>query len=307
MKEAISYGGNWTDKKLAALRAYLQAYLKVFKNQRDWVTLYYIDAFAGPGLWQPEPKEKKGENLSLPLIEHAEEDAKSEEYKQGSPMIALGMPEPGFDKFIFIEKKESYVDNLEIQVKAKYPNLNGRVEFIKSDANVIVRDRCNNWGDNARAVIFLDPFGTEVEWQTIEAIAKTKSMDLWVLFPVGIAVNRMLTTDGDIHPRWEEILNSLFGTRDWRKHFYRESPTLFSYMEEEGKGFMTKAASFEKIAAYFIERLKSVFPATGVVNKPLMLRNSTNNPLFALCFAAGNQNGARIAVNIAKYIIEMKR
>ena len=301
MNEAITYGGLWTHQKLEALRRYLDAYLKVFKNQRDWVKLYYIDAFAGPGSWNPNEKKRKESN---PTHIDANE---STQYKEGSPIIALSIREQGFNKFIFIDKKEEHIDNLKKRVEKEHPEKIGSVEFMKRDANVAVRELCNNWETNARAVVFLDPFGMEVKWQTIEAIAKTEAMDLWVLFPVGIAVNRMLKKDGDIPPQWKELLDGLFGTEDWRDHFYREEPTLFSWIGDEDKGFLTKTAPFEKIVRYFITRLKSVFPSEGVVKEPLMLRNSTNNPLFALCFAAGNKKGAPTAVRIAKHIIDMKR
>lgn len=46
-----------------------------------------------------------------------------------------------------------------------------------------------------RAVVFLDPFGMQVEWRTIERIGQTKAIDLWILFPLGVAVNRFLTKD----------------------------------------------------------------------------------------------------------------
>jgi hypothetical protein len=36
-----------------------------------------------------------------------------------------------------------------------------------------------------------------------------------------------------------------------------------------------------------------------VVEQPGILRNSANNPLYLLCFAAGNETGAPIAVRIA--------
>jgi hypothetical protein len=35
-------------------------------------------------------------------------------------------------------------------------------------------------------VLFLDPYGMQVDWTTIEAIARTKAIDLRVLFPLGI-------------------------------------------------------------------------------------------------------------------------
>ncbi|HXJ21097.1 MAG TPA: hypothetical protein VMT03_12775 [Polyangia bacterium] len=60
------------------------------------------------------------------------------------------------------------------------------------------------------------------------------------------------------------------------------------------------------IARYFNERLKTVFPANGVA-EPGVLRNSSNNPLYLLCFAAGNDKGAPIAVKIANHILKETR
>ena len=66
--------------------------------------------------------------------------------------------------------------------------------------------------------MFLDPYGMQVRWDTIEAIAETKAIDLWLLFPLGVAVNRMLKNDGNINESWAEKLDIIFGTRDlvWR-------------------------------------------------------------------------------------------
>jgi three-Cys-motif partner protein len=46
-----------------------------------------------------------------------------------------------------------------------------------------MRKICDNDWRSHRAVLFLDPYGMQVEWQTIEAIAKTAAIDLWLLFP----------------------------------------------------------------------------------------------------------------------------
>ncbi len=37
----------------------------------------------------------------------------------------------------------------------------------------------------------------QVDWKTIEAVAATKAIDLWLLFPLGVGVNRLLTRSGD--------------------------------------------------------------------------------------------------------------
>src|SRR5436190_46144 len=66
-----------------------------------------------------------------------------------------------------------------------------------------------------RAVVFLDPFGMQVTWTTICAIAETKAIDLWLLFPLGVAVNRMLPKHGQISPGWRQRLTLMFGEPDW--------------------------------------------------------------------------------------------
>ena len=41
-------------------------------------------------------------------------------------------------------------------------------------------------------MVFLDPFGMQVPWSTIEALAKTKAMELIINFPLGMAIQRLL-------------------------------------------------------------------------------------------------------------------
>ena len=63
----------------------------------------------------------------------------------------------------------------------------------------------------------------------------------------------------------------------------------------------TKTSDFQQIADYFVQRLDSIFH--GVIRKPLLLYNSKNNPLYMLCFACGNKNGSKVALRIAKNIL----
>ena len=149
-------------------------------------------------------------------------------------------------------------------------------------------------------MLFLDPFGMQVEWDTIKAIARTKAIDMWLLFPLGIAVNRLLTTSGDIPKSWQKRLSLLLGTDDWYEEFYtvKTNPNLFGTETEQ----VVKNANMEKIGNYFNDRLKEIF--AGVVEKPRVLRNSSNSPLYLMCFAVGNERGKDIALNIAEHLIK---
>lgn len=224
-----------------------------------------------------------------------ERDAQT--FLQGSAQIAL-QTRPRFNKYFFIEKEESRFNELQ-RLKDKFPEVAEDIILVNADCNAYLQDLCLNrtWRSN-RAVLFLDPFGMQVEWQTIEAIAGTKAIDLWLLFPLGVAVNRLLRRDGRIDETLRKKLDTLFGTTDWFDAFYQTetTPTLFG---EEAR--LRKVVNLEQIGQYFVARLKRVF--AGVAEKPLPLYNSRNNPLYLLCFAAGNPRGADLAVKIAQGIL----
>jgi three-Cys-motif partner protein len=92
-----------------------------------------------------------------------------------------------------------------------------------------------------------------VEWTLIEALAKTKAIDLWLLFPLGMAVNRLLTKGGKPPPAWEQALTRVFGTEDWRNNFYSQKtePTLF--------GDIVKEADFAKIGKFLCQTVEDSF------------------------------------------------
>src|SRR5690606_24688387 len=71
-----------------------------------------------------------------------------------------------------------------------------------------------------RAVVFLDPYGMQVEWETLQKIAQTKAIDLWVLIPLGQGVNRLLTKNGHPPEGFADRLTRFFGTDDWKDAFY---------------------------------------------------------------------------------------
>jgi len=284
-----SFGGAWSDEKLDALRSYLQAYNQVLKNTP--FKRAYIDAFAGAGTRELPPKTEDrlfDENLW-------KEEAN---YRHGSPLIALET-EPGFDRFIFIERDPDSIKKLEAEVATIFPEKVDLVRYEQGDANEVLQKLSKgNWSRH-RAVVFLDPFALHVEWETIEKIAQTKAIDMWLLFPA-MAINRMLPRNGKIPDAWSAKLSKTFGTEDWREVFYqKQEADMFG---EESVSKVPKI--FELLSEFITLRLKTAF--AGVNSKPLILRNSGGAPLFLLCFACGNQKGAGIALNIAQHIINKK-
>lgn len=290
MTQSQMFGGDWTEEKLIRIKKYLSAYTTALSKQPFRTA--YIDAFAGTGYRQLKQERKPTEFMFPELLE---EDAQS--FLQGSAQIAL-QTQPRFTKYFFIEQDEGRFNEL-TRLKDNYPTLASDIVLVNADCNAYLQDLCLNriWKNN-RAVLFLDPFGMQVEWSTIEAIASTQAIDLWILFPLGVAVNRLLRRDGRINETLRKKLDRLFGTTDWFEAFYAtETETTLFGNEQRQK----KKANLEQIGRYFVSRLKTVF--VRVAEEPLPLYNSRNNPLYLLCFAAGNPRGAPLAVKIAQDIL----
>ena len=254
----------------------------------------YIDAFAGTGYREARrDSDAGGSTQALLLPDLAEKEP--QELLDGSARLAL-KTEPRFDRYVFVERSAERCAQLEA-LKTEFPHLANDIQIRQGDANEEIQKLCDKEWKSYRAVLFLDPYGMQVEWTTIEAIAKTESIDLWLLFPLGIGVNRLLTKSGDIPESWRHRLNLLLGTEDWYNEFYRveRTRTLFGEADHVVK------ATTETIGRYFNQRLKSVFSA--VADEPRVLRNSANCPLYLLCFAVGNANGAPIALRIANHLL----
>lgn len=289
--KAHAFGGDWTSRKLDILRKYLAAYTTALKDQP--FRKAYIDAFAGTGYRSRRGERTAARGLLFPDLAEPAPQA----LLDGSARMALQVV-PRFDRYIFIDSDADRCSQLET-LKHEFPDLAHDITIQPADANAEIQKLCvMNWHLH-RAVLFLDPYGMQVDWQTIAAVASTKAIDMWLLFPLGIGVNRLLTKSGEIPDSWRRKLDALLGTADWYDEFYtvESTPTLFGADEQR----VTKAAT-DTIGRYFNQRLKSVF--AGVSENPAVLRNSRNCPLYLLCFAAGNVKGAPIAIRIADSLLK---
>jgi three-Cys-motif partner protein len=285
------FGGNWTIEKLSRVKKYLAAYAKIMSNKG--LRFAYIDAFAGTGYRLLRRAEDTQELMFPELVE---KEARG--FLEGSARIALQI-RPEFHKYIFIEKDEKRFKEL-CRLKDSFSSVGDRILVVNTEANTYIKDLCLNYKwQRHRAVMFLDPFGMQVTWETVEAIASTKAIDFWYLFPLGVAVNRLLKKDGQINEAIKGSLDRLFGAKDWYHAFYSvtKEPNLFGE-----RSVTRKVGGFDKIGDFFVNRLRKVF--AGVADNPLPLLNSKRNPLYLLCFASGNLRGAKTAVKIAQDILK---
>jgi len=278
------FGGSWSESKLNCVQDYARRYLQVMHKQ-PWANLHYVDAFAGRGKQaltsesEPNPDAAKAE-----LLFQSETDrADTEGFLEGSALRALKASASSsrrFDRFMLIDAHKPSCQELRATIEAEYPEMLDAVEIRCEDANVALKDYLKgvNWRAT-RSLVFLDPFGLEVRWSTIERLAKTGACDVWYLFPLG-GVIRMMTNSGQVPDLWRARLDEVFGTPDWYQEFYRATQaSLF------GDTAALKDASTSHVVDYIRRRLNTVFPA---VSKAGVLRNSKGFPLFALILGVAN-------------------
>lgn len=275
-----SFGGEWTREKLRILEAYLNAYTTALKNTH--FKLWYVDAFAGSG--------------AIDALEDDEERA----FLTGSPEIALSITDRPFDRLLLIEKDASNAESLRGRIRVLGEEGRTRVEH--DDANLSLPAFCESMDAYDRAVVFLDPFGTQVRWSTVEALADSQKCDVWILFPVS-TVRRLLPIQGQVRSKGnEDRLTDVFGDESWKGLQHEPAQAqMFPDLYPEFDSVETEPG-VTAIVKLYLSKLDSVF--AQVAPEPRALRNSRNSPMYELMFAAGNPNGASIAVNIANHLLQ---
>ena len=277
----MSFGGSWTLEKLDILERYLDAYTTALKDQP--FDLIYVDAFAGQGSFQPGSGYAKEDYDDFQRI------------YDGSARRSLRITDKPFDQFIFNDINAGRSLEL-ISLRREYPNRSITVK--DEDANRMLREFCQSLRPMDRAVVFLDPFATEVSWSTIETIARTEKIDCWILFPVG-AIARMMPLEGQPTEALAIQLDRIFGLREHWRDFYRQSAQL---------SFLDHDPSYERpggsgpIADRYRECLESVFHTVAPTRR--IFTNSRNSPMFELFFGASNPRGAGPAIRIADHLLQ---
>lgn len=286
------FGGRHTAKKQSVVVDYLRAYAILMSKQDFHIS--YVDAFAGCGqridAWDREQRVGHNDAQADLGFEHP-----SPPTRTSTAMEALRL-DPGFHRYVFGDLKASYVRALEAMIAKAHAAREDLPEAIvrQADANVLVRDECAWLAANQmrRAVVFLDPYGMQVRWTTLEAIASTGKVDLWLLLPTGIAVNRLLPRRSAQHLLWARKMNEFYGSNDWRSAFTTTETDLL------GEERRVTSTSVERILSYTMDRLRGLF-GEGLYPDSLELR-TRGTVAYHLVFACASKS--RSAINLAHRI-----
>lgn len=273
------FGGNWTERKINILVEYARAYLTVMSKNKFW-NLLYFDGFGGSGY----------------IIKDNKADI---DVTVGAALRIIDIEDPiSFDEYYIVEKSRSNINQFKWILQTEFPNK--KVHLVKEDCNKKLLDLAEFLKENHnkyRVLAYLDPYGMQLEWNSIKALQNIKGLDIWVLVPTGLGVNRLLTKSGDISDTWLSRLEKFLGMKKEEviKYFYKDE------IEETLFGNITHAKKIEnaidKSAQLYMERLKDVF---NFVTKPFCLKNDGRTPMFHFYMVSNNNTAYKIASQIIK-------
>ena len=261
--------GRWTIQKLNFLKDYLRAYIIATRSYAG--DRCYVDLFCGPGL---DRSRETGEVID------------------GSPRIAMTL-NPGFDRFIFVD-----LDNESVRQVNEFAisrRLAGATSTFTGDCNQVVRQVREAIPRNSLAFCFVDPAGTDANWDTIRTLSLHRAWngnkaELLILFPYDMALVRFLArdpdsefmTEMDSEARVDSVMpgawwRSTYTERNAREIGASEARRRFAYMYWMG----LKELGYRHVPSPF-----------------LMKTSPTGRPLYFLFFASDHPAGGRIISHI---------
>lgn len=195
--------GFWTRAKLDVLRDYLASFLAASSGKAPYAV--YLDAFAGEGTGI---------------------DRLSSEEFDGSPRIAANAVATGssgyrFSHLRFFELSSTRAASLQADVRWRFPDRD--ISVVPGDCNATLPATLAAMPAAVRpspTFAFLDPFGTELRWPTIKAVADHKrdlkyKVEIWMLFSAAGLMRIAGSTPEKAAVGAEGLLTDLFGARSW--------------------------------------------------------------------------------------------
>lgn len=188
-----------TLKKLHFIRRYIYQFSTALKPTgrttgfRGFEKLNYLDLFSGPGVC---------------IVDGSQEEV------SGTPLLALTTDHP-FRKNFFIDANHDYISALDERAKRLHVESEVLIKILEGDCNNKVHEvlRAIDKLYSANLAV-IDAFGIECKWATIEVLASCKRMDLIIMFPQGMNINRNLKSWAEAE---SSALDEFFGTTEWRK------------------------------------------------------------------------------------------
>ena len=149
--------------------------------------------------------------------------------------------------------------------------------------------------DDYSALLLLDPFGMQIEWDAIATLKGTRS-DIWICIPADVTASHLFNGHG--REESHEPLEPLLGVsrQEIYREFQRKEKQLALFSEEEMASVLSD--SLHHMANLYIRQLSTLWK--HVTQSPIILTNSLNQPICHFLFASNNPASATLATTITE-------
>jgi three-Cys-motif partner protein len=154
-----------------------------------------------------------------------------------------------------------------------------------------------------RAVLFLDPYGMDVDWETLKAIARTKAIDVWYLFSLSGFYRQATRKLSKVDSSKRKALNRILGSSTWEEDLYPLRPKMRTLMDDLREIPRIRTKNVRALEAYMKVRLETIF---GAVLEPLRLPRNKGAQRYSLflCISSDNPKAIEVATRIGNHILK---
>lgn len=251
---------SWTVDKLFVLSNYLAQFTQAMKGNRYFKQLVYVDLFASSGVCRV-----RGTDRRYP----------------GSALLAAGCVKR-FDRLILVDSDPRKLSALKQRISRL--GYGGEVIFHEGDANRLARAVSSEIPVGSLTIAFVDPFSLDIEYDSIAEMAKSRPLDLIILFADNTDLLRNVETY--YYPNQDSKLDAMLGkASDWRTDWDRMA--------------VREAAQVRELFARIYRRQ---LQALGYVHSETFAIPQGDRPMYRLVYASKHERELkfwRIAANYA--------
>jgi three-Cys-motif partner protein len=263
--------GAWALDKLSFIDEFVPAALLATRRKRQ---RFFVDLFAGPGI-------------------NIDANGSGEEFV-GSALRALSAYAPGDESIFFthavlvnLAKRDHDALSKRIKIWAKKGYLFTKlanIELLNGNANRLVNRIMRSIDPKAYAFIIADiEAPKQLPWSSVKAIKSQghSSVDLFVLFPLDMALRRMLSYRQATVDQSARVLDEFFGCEDWR--LLLKSRVTNSQSSELGRNILN----------LYMSRLKELGWAHVMIVRDVKRMGDCG--LYKMIYASNHEAGNNIA------------
>lgn len=263
-------GGPYVEDKLGWLGDYLTSALSATTRKLD---REYLDLFAGPGLTiDPDTANLYPSGALRAVVARA----------PGTGGVA-------FTRARLVNVNPDHTSALQHRISAAPLALPvERIECITADSNASVAQLLQGIHPQAYVFAFADPENpAQLPFDTLRQLRAHghQSIDLYLLFPWGMGIRRMIPWGRTIGPTEERILNDFYGTEEW--HAIVSSHATAGRRRE-------RSLALRRLYMRQIESLG--WPR---VSEAAQVNQVGDRNLYWMLFATGHEAGDRIARGVS--------